>query len=156
MQLYPNEQFMLAAGAVHELSVAVRPLSEGIKIFQLNVVDIEYHQLIRNWLICVTCRAPMISRVFDLQLPVGGGKGSSKRITFTNLYPHKKTFILLTNQPELLQFKESRIEVEGGAEHVIGLRFSPVMKPGASEVMLFINDEDDKNEETYKINATYN
>ncbi|XP_076085378.1 nephrocystin-4-like [Mytilus galloprovincialis] len=36
MQLYPNEQFMLAAGAVHELSVAVRPLNESIKIFHLN------------------------------------------------------------------------------------------------------------------------
>ncbi|CAG2201703.1 NPHP4 [Mytilus edulis] len=155
MQLYPNEQFMLAAGAVHELSVAVRPLNEGIKIFHLNVVDIEYHQLIRNWLICVTCRSPMISRVFDLSLPVGGGKGSSKRITYTNPYPHKKTFILLTNEPELLQFKETRIEVEGGAEHTIGLRFAPVMKTGASEVMVFINDEDDKNEETFKINATY-
>jgi hypothetical protein len=29
------------------------------------------------------------------------------------------------------------------------------MKTGAAEVMVFINDEDDKNEETFKINATY-
>jgi nephrocystin-4 len=97
----------------------------------------------------------MISRTFELSLPVGGGKGSSKRITYTNPYPHKKTFTLLTNMPDLLQFKETIIDVEGGAEHTIGLKFSPVMKTGVAEVMVFINDEDDKNEETFKINATY-
>jgi hypothetical protein len=48
--------------------------------------------------------------------------------------------------PDLLQFKETIIDVEGGAEHTIGLKFSPVMKTGAAEVMVFINDEDDKND----------
>jgi hypothetical protein len=44
--------------------------------------------------------------------------------------------------PDLLQFKETIIDVEGGAEHTIGLKFSPVMKTGAAEVMVFINDEE--------------
>jgi hypothetical protein len=83
----------------------------------------------------------MISRTFELSLPVGGGKGSSKRITYTNPYPHKKTFTLLTNMPDLLQFKESIIDVEGGAEHTIGLKFSPVMKntnqPIPDQLMVF-------------------
>ncbi|KAK3104423.1 hypothetical protein FSP39_001776 [Pinctada imbricata] len=155
MQLHPADQFVLAAGAVHELSVAVRPLKEGQKTLYLNVVDCEYHQLIRSWLICVTCQGPMITRAFDVNLPVGGGKGSTKKITYTNPYPHKRIFNLLSNREDLLQFKENSIEIEGGDTHTIGLKFVPIMKPGMAEIMVFINDEEDKNEETFKITAKY-
>ncbi|KAJ8319810.1 hypothetical protein KUTeg_001397 [Tegillarca granosa] len=155
MQLHPSNQFMLAAGAVHELNVAVRPMKEGNKFFYLNVVDVEYHQLIRTWLVCVSCRAPVISRAFELILPIGGGKGSSKRITYTNPYPHKKMFSVLTNRDDLLQFKETKFDIEGGATYTIGLRFTPVLKMGSAEILVFINDEDDKNEETFQITATY-
>ena len=155
MTLYPSEQFMLAAGAVHELNVAVRPVHEGTKFFYLNVVDVEFHQLVRTWLVCVSARAPMISRAFELTLPVGGGKGCSKKITYTNPYPHKKTFLLHSNREDLLQFKESRLDIEAGGTHTIGLRFVPVLKEGIAEILVFINDEDDKNEETFRVQATY-
>ncbi|XP_021379713.1 nephrocystin-4-like isoform X2 [Mizuhopecten yessoensis] len=155
MQMFPGDQFMLTAGAVHEMTVAVRPMKEGNKFFYINIVDVEYHQLIRSWLVCVTCRPPMVSRSFDVVLPMGGGKGCSKRIPYTNPYPHKKVFVLLNNREDLLQFRESRLEIEGGETQTIGLRFTPVTKAGSVEVMVFINDEDDKNEETFKITATY-
>ncbi|WAR15229.1 NPHP4-like protein [Mya arenaria] len=153
MTLYPSEQFMLAAGAVHELNVALRPMLEGTKFFYLNVVDVEFHQLVRTWLICVSSRAPMISRAFELVLPVGGGKGCSKKITYTNPYPHKKTFVLHSNRDDLLQFKDGSLDIEGGGTVTIGLRFTPVTKAGQAEILVFINDEDDKNEETFKIAA---
>lgn len=92
MTLSPQEPFVLAAGTVHEMGVAVRPLTTGSKFYFLNVVDIEYHQLVRSWLVCTSCRAPIVSRAFTLTLPVGGGKGCSKRITYTNPYPLRKTF----------------------------------------------------------------
>jgi len=155
MTLSPQEQFMLAAGAVHELNVAVRPLQEGNKYYYLNVVDVEYHQLVRTWLICVSSRAPMISRAFELTLPVGGGKGCSKKITYTNPYPHKKTFHLHSNRVDLLQFKESAIDIEGGGTATIGLRFTPVMQAGLAEILVFINDHEDKNEETFRVAAGY-
>jgi len=130
-------------------------MQEGTKFFYINVVDVEYHQLVRTWLICVTSRAPMISRAFELVLPVGGGKGCSKKITYTNPYPHRKTFILHSNREELLQFKESTLDIEGGGSATIGLRFAPVLRAGPAEMLVFINDEDDKNEETFKIAALY-
>ena len=92
MTLAPAEAFVLAAGAVHELGVAVKPMGTGSKFFFLNVVDVEYHQLVRSWLVCTNCRAPIVSRAFTLVLPVGGGKGCNKRITYTNPYPVRKTF----------------------------------------------------------------
>lgn len=155
MTLYPSESFMLAAGAVHELNVAVRPMQEGNKFFYINVVDVEFHQLVRTWLICVSSRAPMISRAFELVLPVGGGKGCSKKISYTNPYPHKKTFLLHSNREDLLQFKESSLDIEGGGSATIGLRFVPIQQAGTAEILVFINDEEDKNEETFRVAAMY-
>ncbi|XP_076451476.1 nephrocystin-4-like [Babylonia areolata] len=155
MTLAPSEPFVLAAGAVHELGVAVRPLATGTKFFFLNVVDVEFHQLVRSWLVCTTCRAPLVSRAFHLNLPLGGGKGCNKRITYTNPYPVRKHFKVLTDRPDLLQFKENDLELEGGASQAIGLRFTPITQPGLAEVLVFINDEEDKNEETFRVTLEF-
>jgi nephrocystin-4 len=155
MQLQPKEPFMLAANAVQELHVGVRAAQHGAKFLTINVVDIETHQLIRSWLVCVSCRRPMVSKSFELMLPVGGGKGSNKKISFTNPYPHRKTFNVHTNRDDLLQFKETRLDLGAGEQTNIGLRFAPSMSTGAIEILVFINDEDDKNEETFSVRATY-
>ncbi len=46
MEVEPNEPLMLAANALQELHVGVRPLTPGGKFLYLNVVDIEFHQLV--------------------------------------------------------------------------------------------------------------
>ena len=141
---------------MHELDVAVKPLRPGSKFFYLNVVDPEYHQLIRSWLVCASCRTPIVSRAFELNLPVGGGgRHSSKRITYTNPYPVARRFHLLCDRNDLLQFKETVVEIGPGEPHSIGLRFLPVMQPGTAEIMVFINDEEDKNEETFRVTVNY-
>ena len=40
--------------------------------------DTEFHQLVRSWLLCTTCRPPVISKTFEINVEVGGGKGSQK------------------------------------------------------------------------------
>ena len=175
MQLHPVEPFMLPANAMQEIHVGVRPqqvrvelflvfngvvksihsLQVGTKFLFINVVDVEYHQLIRSWLVCVNSRVPVITRSFELHLPVGGGKGSNKKLQYTNPYSLKRLFHLRTNRDDLMQFKESHLEVAGGATANIGLRFAPSMSAGVVEIMLFINDDDDKNEETFCIKAIY-
>lgn len=127
----------------------------GCKFLYINVVDIEYRQLIRSWLVCVNSRVPVISKAFELHLPLGGGKGSNKKITFTNPYPHDKIFFLRTNRDDLLQFKETRLNIAGGQTAAVGLKFAPCMHAGSTEILVFINDEDDKNEETFCIKALY-
>ena len=44
----------------------------------LHVSDVEFHQLVRTWLVCASCQMPVISKSFELQIQVGGGKGSNK------------------------------------------------------------------------------
>ena len=127
----------------------------GTKFLYINVVDIEYHQLIRSWLVCVNSRVPVITKAFELQLPLGGGKGSNKKISYTNPYSMKRVFHLRTNRDDLVQFKDTRLEVAGGATAPIGMRFAPCMNPGVTEIMVFINDDDDKNEETFCVKALY-
>ena len=155
MTIQQSEPFMLTANTLKEIYVGVRPKQAKNKSLYINVVDVEYHQLIRTWLVFVNCRAPTISKAYELDLPVGGGKGSNKRIAYTNPYPHRKTFLLRSNRDDLLQFKEERLEIKGGESKNIGLRFSPTSTPGTIEILLFLNDESDKNEETFCVRASY-
>ncbi|KAJ7394786.1 Nephrocystin-4 [Desmophyllum pertusum] len=156
LQVLPADPIMLMANAVHEVHLTLRPHTSGsTRYMYVNVVDVEFHQLVRTWLVCASCQMPVISKSFELQIQVGGGKGSNKRVSFANPYPTKRTFHLKCNRPDLLQFKESIIEVGPGESHSIGLRFTPQQFPGKSEVFIFINDSEDKNEETFSINAVY-
>lgn len=47
------------------------------------------------------------------------------------------------------------MQIEGGATYNIGLRFAPSQSAGTEEILVFINDLEDKNEETYCIKVVY-
>ncbi|XP_066546868.1 nephrocystin-4 [Amia ocellicauda] len=155
LQIDPAEVFVLPPRAIQDLQIGVRPQKAGSKFIYLNVVDVEYHQLVASWLLCVSCKQPLISKAFEILLPVGGGKGSNKKITYTNPYPTRRAFFLRTNHPDLLQFKEDAFEIRGGETYTIGLRFAPSQSSGMEDILIFINDTQDKNEETFAIRVTY-
>jgi len=158
MQVAPTEQFLLPPNGVLEMNAAVRTLSisKTTKYMVINVVDNEYHQLIRNWLVAVKTRLPTISKEFDISIPRSGGKGCNKIISFTNPYSNNRIFYLITNRSDLLQFRENRLELEGGGKTTIGLRFvSGISLMGKHPIHIFINDEEDKNEETFLVNVNY-
>lgn len=60
--------FILPPNGVLDLFVGVRPRRAGSRFLYLNLVDVECHQLLSSWLLCITCRQPLISKV-----PMGGG-----------------------------------------------------------------------------------
>ena len=68
---------------------------------------------------------------------------------------------IVKNKPlQLVEWPENWIivfflQVGPGQSHSIGLRFTPQQFPGKAEIFIFINDSDDKNEETFSINAVY-
>ncbi|XP_015192646.2 nephrocystin-4 isoform X1 [Lepisosteus oculatus] len=155
LQIDPAEVFVLPPNAVQDLQIGVRPQRAGSKFIYLNVVDVEFHQLVASWLVCVSCKQPFISKAFEISLPVGGGKGSNKKITYTNPYPSQRAFFLHTNRPDLLQFKEDTFETGAGEVYTIGLRFAPSQSAGVEEILIFINDQQDKNEETFCVKVVY-
>ncbi|NXQ57518.1 NPHP4 protein, partial [Anthoscopus minutus] len=155
LEVDPNGAFLLPANGIQDLYIGVRPRRAGSKFIYLNLVDVESHQLVSSWLLCLSCRQPLISKAFEISLPVGGGKGCNKRITYTNPYPSPRLYFLCTNRPDLLQFKEDSFEVAGGEVYTIGLRFAPSQTVGEEEILIHINDHEDKNEETFCVKVLY-
>uniref|UniRef100_K7F997 Nephrocystin 4 n=1 Tax=Pelodiscus sinensis TaxID=13735 RepID=K7F997_PELSI len=155
LKVDPEEVFILPPNGMQDLHVGVRPQKAGSRFIYLNLVDVEYHQLVSSWLVCVSCRQPIISKAFEITLPAGGGKGSNKRITYTNPYPSRRVYFLHTNRADLLQFKEDSFELGGGETYTIGLRFAPSQSTGEEEILIYINDQEDKNEETFCVKVAY-
>ncbi|XP_058711309.1 nephrocystin-4 isoform X3 [Poecile atricapillus] len=155
LEMDPSGAFLLPANGIQDLYIGVRPRRAGSKFIYLNLVDVESHQLVSSWLLCLSCRQPLISKAFEISLPVGGGKGCNKRITYTNPYPSPRLYFLCTNRPDLLQFKEDSFEVAGGEVYTIGLHFAPSQTVGEEEILIHINDHEDKNEETFCVKVLY-
>eukprot|EP00070_Physeter_catodon_P036836 XP_028343730.1 nephrocystin-4 isoform X3 [Physeter catodon] len=151
----PRGVFVLPPRGVQELHVGVRPRRAGSRFVHLNLVDVDAHQLVASWLVCLSCRPPLISKAFEISLPAGGGKGADKRITYTNPYPSPRAYRLHSDHPRLLQFKEDAFQVGGGETYTIGLRFAPRQKAGEEEILIYINDHEDKNEETFSVKVIY-
>uniref|UniRef100_A0A452HWX0 Uncharacterized protein n=1 Tax=Gopherus agassizii TaxID=38772 RepID=A0A452HWX0_9SAUR len=155
LKVDPKGVFILPPNGMQDLHIGVRPQKAGNRFVYLNLVDVEYHQLVSSWLVCVSCRQPVISKAFEITLPAGGGKGSNKRITYTNPYPSRRMYFLHTNRADLLQFKEDSFEIGGGEMYTIGLRFAPSQSTGEEEILIYINDHEDKNEETFCVKVAY-
>jgi hypothetical protein len=99
MAIVPEDKFMLGSSSVQELNVGVQPFKSGVKHFYLNVVDIETHYLVHSWFINVNCKPPVVSKAFELTLPVSTSGSmatisSQKRVSFTNPYSTERILFL--------------------------------------------------------------
>nr|XP_039329678.1 nephrocystin-4 isoform X7 [Saimiri boliviensis boliviensis] len=151
----PKGVFVLPPRGVQDLHVGVRPLRAGSRFIHLNLVDVDCHQLVASWLVCLSCRQPLISKAFEIMLAAGEGKGVNKSITYTNPYPSRRTFHLHNDHPELLRFREDSFQVGGGETYTIGMQFAPSRRAGEEEILIYINDHEDKNEEAFCVKVIY-
>ncbi|XP_066230978.1 nephrocystin-4 [Saccopteryx leptura] len=151
----PRGVFVLPPHGVQDLHVSVRPQRAGSRFVHLNVVDVDFHQLVASWLVCLSCRPPLISKAFEITMAAGDRKGADKQITYTNPYPSRRTYRLHSDHPELLRFKEDTFQVAGGETYAIGLLFMPRRRAGEEDILIHINDHDDKNEETFCVKVIY-
>lgn len=76
----PKGVFVLPPHGVQDLLVGVRPLRAGGRFLHLNVVDVDLHQLVASWLVCLSCRPPLISKVCRGQM--GGPCGAGRAVTW--------------------------------------------------------------------------
>lgn len=180
MSVIPEDKFMLAASAVQEVNAGVQPIRTGAKHFYLNIVDIEQSTLVHSWFINVNCKPPVITKTFELTLPIAAATSSSlpsmKRVSFTNPYATERVFVFATNRDDLLTFKERRIKYiidllllkisklcylccysrfSAGEQKTLALRFLPNPFTGFVEIYVFINNENDTNEETFALRVHY-
>ncbi|XP_059916023.1 nephrocystin-4 [Gadus macrocephalus] len=156
LEVDPAGLFVLPpAGAVQELQVRVQPWRSGSRLAFVSAVDVERCQLLAAWMVCLNAHRPVLSKAFELSVPVAGGRGSTRRITYTNPYPDTRTFLLHSDRPDLLQFKEDRFQVGGGEVYTVGLRFAPSQSGGSTEVSIYINNLDEKTEEAFCLKVNY-
>lgn len=62
-QVDPEDVLALPALSVQDIRLGVKALNSGSCFRYLNVVDVDTRQLVASWLLCLTCRQPVISRV---------------------------------------------------------------------------------------------
>ena len=156
----PNQVFMqnpgpfkLMANSLNEVITLIRPDAlDGHEII-LNIVDIDTRTLMSSWLMVIHTSLPTVTKVFDIKLPKG--KSSNKRVSYTNPFLHPKILSLRTDSPDLVQFKESVLHLEGGSTQFIGMRFAPCSNLKTAELLVFLNNELDVIEECLCVKIRY-
>ncbi|XP_015235683.1 PREDICTED: nephrocystin-4 [Cyprinodon variegatus] len=111
IEVDPAGVFVLPPAAVQELQLSVQPWQAGSRFLYVNAVDMEQQRLVAAWLLCLNVHRPVLSKAFEVSVPVGNGRGSSKKITYTNPYTSTRTFLLRSDHPDLLQFREDKFQV---------------------------------------------
>jgi nephrocystin-4 len=68
------------------------------------------------------------------------------------MYHQRRKFLLTTNNPRIIKLTHHEFDVPALAHRNIGIQVNSKCEgPGMKEVLLFINDEENRNEECYKI-----
>ncbi|XP_068613977.1 nephrocystin-4-like [Brachionichthys hirsutus] len=155
LKVDPEGVFVLPPSAVQELQLKVQPWRAGSRFFFVNAVDLERRRLVSAWLLCLNVHRPVLSKAFEVCVPVDGGHGNSKKITYTNPYKSSRTFVLRSDHPDLLQFRKDQFQIGGGESHTIGLRFASSQSPGSVEILVFVNNLEEKTEETFCVKVHY-
>ena len=112
-------------------------------------------QVVRSWLMDVVAKQTAVRKTFEMTLPVGGGHGYNKKISYTNPYLASRVFHVRASRPDLVHVKDPRLEIGPNCSASIGLQFIPAATRGFSEILIFINDEEDRNEDTFCVKVTY-
>ncbi|XP_053704783.1 nephrocystin-4 isoform X2 [Synchiropus splendidus] len=155
LKVDPASVFMLPPAAVQEIQLKLLPWRTGSRFLFVNAVDVEQRRLVSGWLLCLNVHRPVLSKAFEVHVPVRRGRGSSRKISYTNPYPSSRTFLLRSDHPDLLQFKEDKFKVGAGEVYTIGLRFAPSQSPGSAEILVYVNNQEEKTEETFCVKVVY-
>ncbi|XP_034731405.1 nephrocystin-4 isoform X2 [Etheostoma cragini] len=155
IEVDPEGVFVLPPAAMQELQLKVQPWKAGSRFLYVNAVDVENRRLVTAWLLCLNVHRPVLSKAFEVCVPGSGGRGSSRKITYTNPYSSGRTFLLRSDHPDLLQFKEDKFQIGGGESYTIGLRFAPSQSPGSVEILVYVNNLEEKTEETFCVKVNY-
>ena len=64
-------------------------------------------------------------------------------------------FFLRTSDPASMKIKETQLQVAPSQRSFIRLWFAPVDQPCQKELFIFVNDEEDQNEECLLVQARF-
>ena len=82
--------------------------------------------------------------------------GANKKVSLANPYTYDTHFVLSTDRPDLLSFKQPTLPIPAGETRYIGLKFvAPAAVAGSDKLFVFVNNEEDKNEELMEITVVF-
>eukprot|EP00953_Heterococcus_sp_UTEX-ZZ885_P009704 5698-Heterococcus_DN1.PRE.2 len=146
MRYRPNK---VGSAKIQELLIALyvrhRMKTQRLRCLPVNMVDIDTRELVGAWLATATAQAPVVTKAYDLELPIG--KATHKRIAYANPWSTARTFRLSSSNEQLMAVRYSTLEVEAGGTGFIRVWLHAPAGHGSSEVFLFVNDGNDQNEE---------
>jgi len=148
LTLSPAMPITLVPSMVQEIVLNLRPIKAGRMQYIVHAVDLSRRALLSSWLIHTITQFPTITKAFSLTIdPVAG---AHKKISFANPYSYDATFHAFTDQPHLMRFKHSFLHIPAGETQFIQVQFLPLCTNRlvtSTRLLIFVNNEDDKNEE---------
>lgn len=156
----PAEPFYLPANGLTEMQLSFRPLVPGRLEVLVHVVDADTRELVHPLLVATDARAPTVSRTFDVEIP--RGLQVHKKISYTNPYTAPRRFFLRSTHPGLVMFRPDVLELGPNAMRPVGVTLEAAedwggaaLKAGMTEVLVFVNDDTDTNEECFRLRVRF-
>jgi hypothetical protein len=206
----PGRQFQLVPGAFNRAACKFKMRSAGQQKVHVHMVDMDTKELVCAWLVTVNSALPVITKVYDVQLPVGCSCSKKLRceraseasarakptaarrqtttssflcepqenlavaahqqlapppppppsstpltlhlrsvLSFTNQWDKVRRYKLCSSDEGIMRPRNGEVDIESRAVGYMRLYFNPVDVVGTHEVILFVNDEHDQNEESF-------
>lgn len=97
-----------------------------------------------------------IAPVLAVQVELHVGAVVQRQMSYTNPYAQPRIFSLSTNVPWLLSFQPTTLELPPRATRPLALLFDGRAAQGAAalQVLVFVNDEQDREEECMEVAVT--
>jgi hypothetical protein len=78
--------------------------------------------------------------------------GTALQVGYRNMYHQRRKFLLSTSDPALVKFSHPELVIPAQGQRNIGIQVSSRHEvAGMKDVLIFINDEENRNEETYRL-----
>jgi len=145
----PNAQFVLHPGVYNQINLNWVPKEAGSTLQHVHLVDTESAQLVVAYLLSTVATPPQVSKEFDVDVVVG--EPSHKRVSYNNPWSRSQSYTLRSSDQNRMRPKSDRLHIAAHGQAYIRLYLSPVEHPGVSEVFLLVNDEQDQNDECFRI-----
>jgi len=143
----PGRPFQLVPGAFNRASVKFKMRTAGSHKLHLHMVDLDTKELVCAWLASVTSDLPSITKVYDVSLPAG--VPSSKKLSFSNQWDRARRYRILSSDESVMRPRNETVDIGPRAVGFIRLQFMPIDRVGTTEVVAFVNSEEDQNEEAF-------
>ena len=136
---------MLNPAMPTQITVMFRPTVAASQNALLFLIDQDDKSLVYAHYLSLEAARPVVSKSFELKIPCGSI--ANKKVAYKNPYTIQKAFLLFTDRPEVVRLKRPKLEIRPSERDFIQMAVSAPANPTAEDVLIFINDLEDKNEE---------